>query len=89
MLKGRSRWLALLWLIGEMGYCIGILGVAVAPACLVLSSFLRAWHSGASINYGHALWSAVLGFSGFTLLTVGSVCLRAYALKRGGTLDSW
>jgi hypothetical protein len=84
-LKKKSRWLALLWRIGDIGYYLGVLGAAITP--LVLLALRLATVSGRSalgISWGATVLAMVLSFVGFALLWYVSASLKVYALRKGG-----
>jgi hypothetical protein len=81
LIHRRSRYLALLWALGQLGLRLGLVGAGLALGLLILSLSLR--------GLFFTAWSALLGFGVSGLLTGGSVCLKAYVRKRAGTFDTW
>jgi hypothetical protein len=81
----KSRALAILWRIGDMGYYIGLFGAIASPVL-----FLQ-WMM--STNSKKIPWDRALGFHlglilFFVLVNWGAGMLKYFALKKGGVLDN-
>jgi magnesium-transporting ATPase (P-type) len=84
-LRKKSKFLALLWIIGDRGYYLGLVTGLVLPLALIYTQFTR--------QQGHTPWymsllSGAICVAFCFCIVWGSKELKNFALKRGKALKT-
>jgi hypothetical protein len=83
-LRQKSRFLGLLWRIGDMGYYLGLIGGIIWPGAVLSQQFSK---QTTHLPWDKAVLLTVIGMTfGFSLL-LGAESLKGFAIRRGKRLN--
>ena len=84
-LPKKSRFLALIWHIGDYGYYIGLFGAVGSPLGMIFTHFSN---RKANLNWQTTLLGTLLLTSLWIVVFWGSAQLKGFSLKRGEVLKN-